>query len=546
MRAFSEAAALLGAPTLRFDYAGTGDSSEIEPEAEQLEIWVQDVIAAAEEIRRLGRVQRVYLLGFRLGASMAALAAARCSAVAGLMLIAPIISGRRYVRELRTMRMAASMGLEPATPGTGFMEVSGFLFSAATIAALAGVDLQSQEMPSSAELLVIDGSAMPAARAWSDGLRGSGVAATYLALPGLVEMLMTAPQFATVPTEMIAAMRDWLEHRPGGSAPGADDGRRRDAGQEMPVLTQMSLTSAESGSRAPVTERPLLLRSDPALFGIVTEPAEGLAHGRAVILVNAGADYHIGASGMYVRFARHWAREGYAVIRMDLAGIGDSDTQPGRPDNDIFPVGALDDIRAAVDWVRSRYGASDITLGGLCSGAYHAMHAAIDAIPLSRAMMVNPETYFWSEGMSIHDRQTAELIRQPAAYRGKMQSLASWKRLFSGQINVRYVLGTYAGRLSLALESGFRDLARYLRIRLPNDLGSQLEETVARGVRLIFVFSRGEPGIDLLRLQGGTSLQRLGDRCRIHIVDNADHVFSKLESRVTLEQILSDELHERS
>jgi hypothetical protein len=193
-----------------------------------------------------------------------------------------------------------------------------------------------------------------------------------------------------------------------------------------------------------------------------------------------------------------------------------------------------------VAWVRSRYGARDITLGGLCSGAYHSLRAAITAIPVNRVVMVNPETFFWSEGMSIYDRQTAELVRQPNAY--KVMSLAAWKRLLSGQIDIRYVLGVYAGRFSLALESKFRNMARCLGIRLPNDLGLQLEEMGARGVCLIFVFSRGEPGIELLKLQGGTSLKRLGERCRIHIVDNADHVFSKLESRMALERILSDEL----
>jgi hypothetical protein len=54
--------------------------------------------------------------------------------------------------------------------------------------------------------------------------------------------------------------------------------------------------------------------------------------------------------------------------------------------------------------------------------------------------------------------------------------------------------------------------------------------------------SRGEPGIELLKLQGGAALKRLGERCRIHIVDDADHVFSKIESRMTLQRILSDEL----
>src|SRR4029077_20870636 len=95
----------------------------------------------------------------------------------------------------------------------GVMEVSGFLLSAATIGTLAGVDLGSPRITSSTELLVIDSASMPVARAWSEELARRGIGTTYRALPGMVEMLMTAPQFAGVPTEMIAAMCDWLAQR---------------------------------------------------------------------------------------------------------------------------------------------------------------------------------------------------------------------------------------------------------------------------------------------------------------------------------------------
>src|ERR1700733_11928241 len=75
MRAFAEAIAAAGMPALRFDYVGTGDSPEIDPQADQLQIWTRDVLAAAEELRLRTGVRRVCLLGFRLGALLATLAA---------------------------------------------------------------------------------------------------------------------------------------------------------------------------------------------------------------------------------------------------------------------------------------------------------------------------------------------------------------------------------------------------------------------------------------------------------------------------------------
>src|ERR1700728_1214470 len=73
IRAFAETAANLGIPALRFDYLGTGDSEEIEPQADQIEVWLRDIIAAITELQRSTGVERVCLLGIRLGALLATL-----------------------------------------------------------------------------------------------------------------------------------------------------------------------------------------------------------------------------------------------------------------------------------------------------------------------------------------------------------------------------------------------------------------------------------------------------------------------------------------
>jgi len=542
MRAFAEELADAGFPVLRFDYTGTGDSSDHDPDADQLPIWTQDVVAAVDELRRISNVRRVFLLGFRVGAMLAVLAAKRCNAVGGLALIAPISNGKRYVRELKTLRRAASMGDEhsgSATPShdPGGMEVSGFRYSAATISSLSQVALGAQDIPPSAEMLIIDGTAMPMARDWAANLATDAVRVRYANAPGLVEMLMTAPHFAAVPSEMIAITRDWLQGARSEAVGPGDDGP---AAREQPAGTAAPEDSlADLGA---ITERPMFLPSEVQLFAIVTEPKQDRPRKGAVVLINAGADYHIGASGMNVALARRWARDGYVVLRMDLAGIGDSSTRSGRPNDEVFPPRALDDIRVALEWLRSSCGIQDMALVGLCSGAYHTLQAAIGGLVVRRAMMVNPETFFWSDDMSIYDRQTAELVRQPAAYRGKLLSRATWTRLFTGQIDVRYILGTLFGRLSLLAGSRCRDIARWLKFPLSNDLGLQLEKAAAQGVQLVFVFARGEPGIELLKLQAGSSLGRLRRCLRIHIVDHADHVFSRLSSRRALDEILSEEL----
>jgi alpha-beta hydrolase superfamily lysophospholipase len=557
VRALAEAVAAMGIPALRFDYLGAGDSADIEPQADQLDVWTRDVIAAVGELRRRTGVEQVCLLGIRFGALLAALASSQCKAVDALILIAPIVSGRRYLRELRTTRMAAMLGahtgeqIGSSTAGSiggrpNSMEVSGFSLSSATLTTLAQLDMLNLKAPPAPEILVIDGISLPTAGALAETLSRLGAKTKYLTLPGLIEMTMTAPQFATVPQTMIDAAREWLYQFLAHAPTPAESGGRRCPGSTSSASTNiLTLPGTISASHGLVTERPVFFATETVLFGIVTEPGQGETRRRAVILLNAGADYHIGASRMYVSLSRRWARRGYVVLRMDLAGIGDSSKRPGNPDDDVFPTEALDDIKAAIDFLRSRYNIQEITLAGLCSGAYHALRAAAAGLAISRILMINPQNYFWKKGMTLNDLQLAEVVRNPGVYRQQVVSAAAWKRLLTGQVNVWRIANIYVQRFLLALESALRDVARRLRIRLPHDLGWELEAIGSRGVRMVFVFARGEPGIDLLKIEGGSSVKRLGERCRVHIVDSGDHIFSHSNPRAVLENILSDELFAR-
>ncbi|MGB6352704.1 MAG: hypothetical protein WBF21_01865, partial [Steroidobacteraceae bacterium] len=160
----------------------------------------------------------------------------------------------------------------------------------------------------------------------------------------------------------------------------------------------------------------------------------------------------------------------------------------------------------------------------------------------NRVLLVNAENFFWKTGADIHTLELAEVVKRSREHRQRILSMAAWKRLMTGQVNIWRLVRIYIQRPVLAMESVFRNLARTLRVRLPRDLGWELEELAARGVRVVFVFSRGEAGLDLLRIQGGSSVKRLGDRCRVHIIDHADHIFSQAASRAIMERTLSKEL----
>ena len=548
MRAIAEAVADLGIPVLRFDYQGAGDSGDIGSEADQMAVWVGDVMAAADELKRLTGVEGICLLGTRLGGLLAIEAARQCGSVHSLILIEPVVTGLSYLREMRRVRLAASLGggqqVVPANVRQEEIEVSGFSLSSATVAALIKTDLMTLDAPPAPGMLIIDRADLPSARKWSEAMSRKEARVASVTLPGFVEMIMTPAESATIPVAMIEKIREWLPgaavQQPLGSTRIRDRVNERDCTAYNSVM-QIPCIGGESGS--PLTEYAIRFGPDEILFGIVTKPYPGEVRKRAVIFLNTGAVHHVGLSRSAVSLARKWAQSGYLSLRMDLAGIGDSETRPGRPLNEVFTPTAVEEIREAVELVRTRYGIQDISLVGVCAGATHALHAAVAGLPVSRILLANPMIFFWKSTVTNNDIiRISEAMNNPTGYRSRIFSALHWKRLLTGQVQLAVIPRVYLHRFLMAVKSTLREVARRINMHLPDDLGWELESIAARGVKSLFVFAPGEPGIELLRIEAGSSLSKLGDRCRVRIIEGADHAFSQQGPRSRLEEILSEEL----
>lgn len=89
-----------GLNVLRFDYRGTGDSSG-EMDDVRPSDWVQDIGLAVDELKDMAALDRVSLVGLRLGALLAPVAAAGRTDIDRLVLWDPVTSGRAYAEELR-------------------------------------------------------------------------------------------------------------------------------------------------------------------------------------------------------------------------------------------------------------------------------------------------------------------------------------------------------------------------------------------------------------------------------------------------------------
>lgn len=109
------------------------------------------------------------------------------------------------------------------------------------------------------------------------------------------------------------------------------------------------------------------------LVGVWTDPA-GAARPLAVLMLNAGVIYRIGAHRTSVKLARHLASAGFRCARFDLCGVGDSRAPRGASD---FRTQAVRDIRAVMDGFEARHGPHAFALVGICSGAAHAQATAL-------------------------------------------------------------------------------------------------------------------------------------------------------------------------
>jgi alpha-beta hydrolase superfamily lysophospholipase len=122
-----------------------------------------------------------------------------------------------------------------------------------------------------------------------------------------------------------------------------------------------------------MNERVLQLGPERNLVGVWTEP-QRQALPLAVLMLNAGVIYRIGAHRTSVKLARHLASQGFGCARFDLCGVGDSRAPRGAAD---FRTQAVLDIRQVMDAIQASEGTRQFVLVGICSGAAHAQATAL-------------------------------------------------------------------------------------------------------------------------------------------------------------------------
>ena len=375
-----------GVHVLRFAYRGTDDSALWSDEILSLQDWRQDIVAAKEELKRRSGCASVMLVGLRLGANLAVDVARKFDDVHSLLLWEPIENGSDYVENLRCNQQEM-IDLWHGQVSTDDTEEVEELFSTryqrCLLAEIEQVCLNTEllEQPT----LVISAANRTATLPGHLGIfhddmekRIESVEPDGWKQLDQLEVVWWRPQALNQVVagvqEIFARVESYGWHRQQSVStvkpllsPSTDLGGASRAGDQPWLDSQPDQSSA-------YRESAIQFGDQTKLIGILTEPETRHAGSPVVLLINAGIVHRVGPFRLHVNVARVLAKHGFASLRMDLSGLGDSQGRTGKLTKDER---VQRDVGEAMEFLTTAGLGNRFVILGLCSGAYHAHQVAV-------------------------------------------------------------------------------------------------------------------------------------------------------------------------
>ncbi|KXU91112.1 alpha/beta hydrolase [Paraburkholderia monticola] len=535
MRRLAEHLAARGMPVLRFDYPATGDSAGDPTDLGLWRAWIDSVKQAVAQLRAMTGVKRVSVCGLRLGGMLAALAAQELGDVHGLVLMAPVLSGKNYQRELRAhyrqwLKLPEAMDCV-VEPDTGeFTEAYGFRMYRDTLDGLRPVDLLRDTTRPAARVLLLDSLDPARVDALAAHYTEHGVEVERQSFNEYGRFMMEALQ-SEIPHAAFESIENWLV---------AGTGQPPRTAKPVP---QRGEEPAGGHYVAPRLHETPVWINDGTVFGIYCRPdGAAAASAPAVLLLNTGAVSRIGNGHFAVRFARRLARQGIASLRIDVGGVGDS-----MPSCDTVSLDALYSKSCAADaacasrWLAARGHAGAVLLG-ICSGGYAGLHAATREPSVVGAVIVNVQKFRWHNVCDEHGKPMIPVsaFGSTRNYMRSMKQPGKWLRVFKGETGGWGVVRELVVR---ALARSGATLADRIEQLCGIEIGTREErhlfaELDARGVDTHLVFGVLDEGVEELERYFGARGTRLARFTRIHVAF-CKHTDHGIVSSVAQENIMS-------
>ncbi|MDQ6605452.1 MAG: hypothetical protein M3Z06_02765 [Actinomycetota bacterium] len=533
-RAWAQSLADAGYPAFRFWFPGTGDSGGSPAAPDRLEAWTQAVSEAAIWLRGVTGCARIAAIGIGLGGLVVGNALARDAPIDDVVLWAVQASGRKMVRELRAHSKFVAARYPPDAEALSPLpqdvaELTGFLMSAETERALAGLDLSQLSIPPTADrrILLIGRDRVGVDESLGTHLASRGARVTVTTTSDHAS-LMTEPQEAEAPLATIDATLSWLAE--------ASPGSRPEVAPSGPSLQRSTMELVQGSVRIRETAVALDI-AGRRVFGIVCEPVTGGRASAHAVFLGAAALPHTGPNRAWVELARRWAAMGVPSIRMDLAGIGEADgDEKALVDNaGLYSEQRQEEVLALLDQLEERWGWDRFVLVGLCAGAYWSLHAALARRTVA-ALMINLYAFFWSDGLVL------ERDRREAAAAMRSAARAGLSRHDLTASNVRRALRGIAGKLRA---EGWRSLEA---LQTP-EVDRCLDRLRDQGTHALLLLSDGEPLYEQFERERRGQRLATWPNLTIERIPSPDHMFRDLRAQRfvheqldrALERVLADE-----
>lgn len=509
----AQSLASTGATALTFDWPGAGDAAGEAADAD-LDRWLDAADLACETLRRRTGVRRLALIGQGFGAAVATRLAERRADIVQLALLAPLVRGRVWLRELAVWGLIVAENLHLERPTHASPTVAGYAVPPLLAGQVQSLDLTAEAAPRVAEILIAARAARPLDNDYAAALRAKGRKVEVVPFEGY-ETLVSNPTEAYAPTDLMRSVTRFVASamvKPRlGLAPG-------------PTPEQPAVISGGG-----FVEETLRL-GEGRLIGVECRPL-AQQHAPRLLILNAGRDPREGWGRSSTQMARALAREGVASLRIDGADIGDSPAYPDGPASPLYTASLVRDAVDAIDFMLTR-GEGPIVIYGRCSGAWAALTTAFEDPRVSRVILANPRKYVVKPDEGVE--AASEVMRY---YRRRVAGRPLIKRLARREIDLRAV----AARLSASAAP----LARSALGKSPTSamlIRERLDLLLRRGVDISIVVSDGSEAVGELNKRFGENGHKLRrwPNVRLNVIARADHCFTQARAQGELFTIVRD------
>ncbi|EEA02859.1 hydrolase of the alpha/beta superfamily [Burkholderia sp. H160] len=533
LRYLSECLGNAGFPVLRFDYWASGDSAGEADEQASLSTWVRDSRLAVHHLKECCGINRVSLLGLRLGATIALIAASELGGLNSVICLEPVISGQRYVRELRAMSRMwwEQASQDPSPPRShAFIDVAGYRTSTHVLEQLSAIDLGAlSSLPGNLAVTLYSRNRAEAS-AFHKFLIERKLRERSGNFEGVEEFLRL--EGTVIPKAFFDNLVQDLVCQDAVSGTTVN-----------PTSALNSRYSQPSGLEG-LTETPIRF-GKTNLFGMLCRPVKinPQVSSKALVIMNTGALPHTGNGRYSVLLARSLAATGISSLRIDVDGIGESGKLESKVTlEDMYSESACWDVCRAV-YELHKIGFSEVSIFGICSGAAIALNSARLINKIDQLFLVNLQFFYLPRESTLTKFGSVGHYTM-TSYLRKLARASTWRRLPANK--TRYLLGSAAliSRIVSEKAAALMGILRNQKSRLclSDDVEIWLRQLGESGARVNFVYGTADPGlVEFQRRCGMVETSKLLFRnVGLLLLPEADHSFASRVAR----QLLTDHVCE--